>query len=306
MSIGITIGLQMDGPQTFDDVVDEATAARDAGFDAVWSGQTFGWEPLTTLATVGLRVPDIGLGSAVAVTYTRHPLLLASQALTTQAATGNRLILGVGVGHEVIVRGAYGYPYERPARHLREHLSALVPLLHGEAVDVEGETVRAAGAVGVAGARPPSVLVAALGPAMLRIAGELADGTIATWVGPQALADHIVPRIAAAATAAGRAAPEVLVSLPISVTTDEDAARQRVAKTFGRAEDLPAYRAVLDLQDGAGVADVTLAGDEEAVHQQLARLRDAGATGLIATPFGSPEDRTRTIALLTDPHTPLH
>lgn len=305
MGIDITVGLGLDGPQTFEDVVGEVEAAQAAGFGRVWSSQLLTWDALTLLASAGLRVPGVELGTAVVPVHPRHPLTLASQALTVQAVTGNRLTLGLGVSHEVIVAGAFGYRFERPARHLREHLSVLVPLLHGEAVEHEGELITARGAVGLAGAAAPSVLVAALGPAMLRVAGELTDGTIATWVGPRALAEHVVPRITAAAEAAGRPEPTVAVSLPVAVTADEAGARQHVAERFGQAVDLPPYRAVLDREGAAGVADVTIAGDESAVHRQLARLRDAGATDFIAVPVGSPGDRARTIALLTDPATPL-
>lgn len=305
MGIGITVGLGLDGPQTFEDVVDEVTAARAAGIRQVWVAQVFGWDALTLLAAVGLRVPDIGLGTAVVPVRPRHPLTLASQALTVQAATGNRLALGVGASHEVLVSGAFGHQFERPAAHLREHLSVLLPLLRGEVVDHEGEMLTARGGIGVSGAEPPPVLVAALGPAMLRVAGELADGTIPTWVGPRALAEHVVPRVTAAAAAAGRPQPTVVVSLPVTVTSDEEAARQNAATAFGQAMDLPSYRAVLEREGAASVADVTIAGDEASVQHQLARLRDAGATGLIATPVGSEEERVRTVRLLADPSTPL-
>jgi F420-dependent oxidoreductase-like protein len=301
MDIGVTAGLGLDGPQSFDDVVDEVVAARDAGFRTVWTGQIMGWDALTLLAAVGPRIPDVQLGTAVVPTFPRHPLTLAGQALTVQAATGNRLVLGVGVSHEVLMTGAFGLPFERPARHLREHLSVLQPLLRGEPVDFHGETLDAAGAVAVAGVEPPPVLVAALGPAMLQVAGELADGTIATWVGPASLEGYVVPRITAAARAAGRPDPRIVLSLPVLVADDEPAARARVAATFGAAEGLPAYRAVLDREaPGTTIGDVTLAGDEASVARQIARLEAAGATELAAVPVGGPEERARTVAFLSE------
>ncbi|MGH9213683.1 MAG: TIGR03564 family F420-dependent LLM class oxidoreductase [Acidimicrobiales bacterium] len=245
MRIGTTMGLDLDGPQTFEDIASEANAARAAGFRQLWSAQLFSWDALTLLGALGGRVPDVGFGTAVVATYPRHPLMLASQALTVQAATGNRLTLGLGPSHQVIVEGSFGLGFDRPGRHVREYLTALIPLLHGETIDYRGETLSAVGAVGVTGAAPPPVLVAALGPALLRIAGELVEGTIVTWTGPKALSSHVVPRITAAAEAAGRPPPRVVVSLPVTVTADEQAARDRVADSLGQASDLPSYRAML-------------------------------------------------------------
>lgn len=133
---------------------------------------------------------------------------------------------------------------------------------------------------------------------MLRIAGELTDGTVATWTGPRTLGDHIVPRLTAAADAAGRANPEVVASLPVAVTDDAGAARAWVVERFGAAHDMPSYRAVLDHEGVETVGDVVIAGDEAQVELQVRRLADAGATELIAVPFGDPAQVERTLDLL--------
>jgi F420-dependent oxidoreductase-like protein len=298
MHISTVVGLGLDGPQTSDDVVAEVRRAADLGLAGAWWGQVFGRDALTSLTVAGLSVPDLPLGTAVVPTYPRHPLALAAQALTVQAALGDRLTLGIGPSHAPLIEGAFGLPFDRPAQHTREYLDALVPLLRGEAVDVRGELVRAAGQVTVAGAAPPSVLVAALGPVMLRVAGELADGTIATWAGPRVLGEHVVPRLTAAADAARRPAPRVVLSLPVAVTDDEGGARAWVAERFGMARDLPSYRAVLDREGASGVADVVVAGDEAAVAGQLRSLADAGATELLAVPYGPPDQVSRTLEAL--------
>jgi F420-dependent oxidoreductase-like protein len=205
--LGVTrIGLFVDemGP-SLDAVVDQARAAADAGFAGVWVGQRTGRDALTTLAVAGSQVPGVELGTGVVPTYPRHPLALAAQALTVQEAVGGRVTLGVGVSHRPIVEDQFGYSFDRPARHLREYLSALVPLLRGENVTYRGETITAVGAVDLAGVAPPSVLVGALGPAMLLVTGELADGTITTWATAAGLADHVVPRSPARPARARRA-----------------------------------------------------------------------------------------------------
>ena len=103
-----------------------------------WAVQIFGYDALTLLATVGTRVPGIELGTGVVPVYSRHPQVMAQQALTVQAATGGRLVLGIGLSHQVVVEGLWGLSYDRPARYLREYLSALVPMLEGEVVSVTG------------------------------------------------------------------------------------------------------------------------------------------------------------------------
>jgi F420-dependent oxidoreductase-like protein len=258
------------------------------------------WDALTTIAVTGAQVPGIALGTAVVPTYPRHPLMLASQALTVQAATGNRLRLGIGPSHETLMTAHFGYSFERPARHTREYLTALVPLLRGESVSYQGETLRAVGEIQVPGARPPSVLLSALGPTMLKIAGELTDGTITAWAGPKTLAEHIVPTLFRAASAAGRPDPEVVAAVLISVTGDPAGARRAVAERLGMAGQLPSYRAMLDREGVAGPADLLIAGDEPTVERELRRYADAGTTEVVAYAVGSPEEQARSLALLSD------
>nr|WP_279581759.1 LLM class flavin-dependent oxidoreductase [Fodinicola feengrottensis] len=160
-----------------------------------------------------------------------------------------------------------------------------------------GETLTATGTVAVPGAQPPGLLISALGPTMLRIAGELTDGTITNWAGIRTLADHVVPTITKAAI--GRPAPRIVAGVIVSVTSDEAAVRTWVAETFGLAATLDNYRAMLDREGVDGVADVVIAGDEASVERQLRRQLDAGATEFIAFPVGSDADRARTLDLFS-------
>ncbi len=294
MRIGVFVDEM--GP-SLETVIDQSQAAAEAGFAGVWLGQRTGRDALTTLALAGRQTPGIELGTAVVPTYPRHPLALAAQALTVQEAVGGRLTLGLGVSHQYIIEGQYGYSFDRPARHLREYLSALVPLLRGESVTYQGETLKAVGAVDVAAATPPSVLVGALGPAMLRVAGELADGTITTWATPSALAEHIVPTIT---KAAGRRTPRVIASTVVCVTSHEDDRRAWVTENFGMVGQLPIYRAMLDRGHATGPQDTVVIGDEAVVERQIRQLFDAGATELVVVLLGSEEEQARTTALLTD------
>ncbi|WP_214402183.1 TIGR03564 family F420-dependent LLM class oxidoreductase [Pseudonocardia lacus] len=296
MDIGIAVG-DLRGPTTADLLVEQVTEAADL-FGTVWVSQALGWDALTALTTAG-RVPRVGLGTAVVPVLQRHPLVLAGQALSTQAAVGGRLRLGVGAGIGAMLGAMYGVPHDRPALRMREYLGVLRPLLRGEAVDHHGPTLTAVGAVDVPGTTPPPVLLAALGPAMLRVAGELADGAVTWMAGPRTLHEHVVPRLARAA--AGRPAPRVVAGLPVCVTADADAARARIAERFAPAGQVPEYRAVLDREGVDGPGGVAVVGDEDAVLRQLHRLRDAGATEFLAAPVGTPAEQRLTVRALTDP-----
>ncbi len=299
MRIGMAVG-DVRGPATFDAVVDQVRAAAEAGFATAWSSQALGWDALATIAVAGAAVPGIAVGTAVVPIPQRHPLVLAGQALTVQAAVGGRLTLGVGSGVGAMVSGMYGLPTDRPVRRMREHLAVLGPLLRGESVDHRGETLTATGAVTVPGVPAPSVLVAAMGPRMVRVAGELADGAVTWMTGPKALAEHIVPAIGKAAAEAGRPAPRVVAGLPVCVTDAADDVRARIAEQFALAAQVPEYRATFDREGAAGPQDVAIIGTETEVARALARLRDAGVTEFMAAPYGTADEQDRTVAVLAD------
>ncbi|MDA3644926.1 TIGR03564 family F420-dependent LLM class oxidoreductase [Saccharopolyspora indica] len=292
MKIGLCIE---EHGRTWSELLSDVRAAAAAGFRSIWLGQRDSWDALTALAVLGAEVPGIRLGTAIVPTYPRHPLALAAQALTVQGVTGGRLDLGIGPSHRVIVEERFGCSYDKPARHVREYLTALRPLLRGESVDHRGAALRATGRVDVPAA-PPGLLVSALGPVMLRIAGELADGTIALWAGPRALDEHIVPTISAVAER-----PRVVAVVSVCVTSEVDDARARFAEQLAAAGELPAYRAMLDRQGLAGPEDVAVIGDE--VERSLRRYAEAGATELVAVPFGTAAEQQRTrevLAALTE------
>jgi len=277
------IGLMLGGREgSLASAVDQARRAESLGLDSFWLPNIFGHDAIGTAAIVGREVPRIELGTAVVPSYPRHPAALAQQVLTTAAATGGRFTLGIGLSHRIVIEDMFGLDYSKPARHMREYLEVLTPLLRGEPAKYEGSEFRVNLGLQVPDAKPVSVLVAALGPVMLGIAGRLAGGTITWMTGPDTLAGHIVPTLGKAARAAGRPDPRVVAGLPIALTRDVDAAREIAAKTFEIYGTLPSYRAMLDREGAAGPADVALLGDESQLGAQLDRLRDAGVTDLDA------------------------
>jgi len=300
MQIGLVVG-DVRGPATLDAIVDQVRVAAEAGFATAWSSQALGWDALTTIAVAGAAVADIAVGTAVVPVPQRHPMVLAGQALTAQAAVAGRLTLGVGAGVGAMVSGMFGLPTDRPVHRMREYLTVLGPLLRGNSVDHRGETLTAVGAVTVPGGVPaPSVLVAAMGPRMLRLAGELADGIVTWMTGPKALGEHIVPAITKASADAGRQAPQVVAGLPVCVTGTADHVRARIAEQFALAAQVPEYRATLDREGAAGPQDVAIVGTETEVAQALTRFRDAGVTEFMAAPYGTAGEQNRTVDLLAE------
>ena len=154
------------------------------GFATYWLPQSGATDALTVIATLGAVTSTIEFATAVVPTWGRHPHVLAGQALTVQAATGNRLALGIGVAHKPSVEERYHIPFERPVRHLREYLDVLQPLFTERQVDVTGEIWSYTGDLVTPPAEPPPVLVAALGPQFLRLTGKRADGTVLWLAGP--------------------------------------------------------------------------------------------------------------------------
>ncbi|MET8007851.1 TIGR03564 family F420-dependent LLM class oxidoreductase [Nonomuraea glycinis] len=277
------------GQDPFAELSDAIAQAAADGFDSAWSSHIFGVDALTALAVAG-RGHAIELGTAVVPVYPRHPAALAQQAMTVNAALGGRLTLGIGLSHQVVIENMYGYSYDKPARHMTEYLNVLLPASRGEQVDYTGETVKANIRLGTPGAGFP-VLIAALGPRMLKLAGTVADGTVLWMTGPKTVADHIAPTINAAAAEAGREPPRIVCELPVSVTDDPDAARARVNEIFEVYGQLPSYRAMLDREGAAGPGDVAIVGDESSVRAQIDQLAEAGVTDFVAAVLG---DRRRT------------
>jgi F420-dependent oxidoreductase-like protein len=277
---------------------DQLLQAADDGFSSAWISNIFGLDALTALAVAGSQVPGIEVGTAVVPTYPRHPAVLAQQALTTALAVGGRLALGIGLSHQIVIEDMYGYSFERPARHMSEYLSVLLPLLDGHPAAFDGETLRAHIGLSTPRAGRVPVLLAALGPQMLRLAGERADGTVLWMTGPATVRDYIVPSITAAARGAGRENPRVVCILPVCVTDNTAAARAEAEKVFAIYGQLPSYRAMLDREGAAGPGDVAITGDEDAVAAQIAALADAGVTDFVAGEYARGDDQRRTRDLL--------
>lgn len=279
---------------TVDALENSLREAAEQGFPSYWMPQIFGMDALTAIAVAAKNVPDIRVGTSVVPTYPRHPMVLAQQALTTQSVIGGRLELGIGLSHQPVVEGMWGISFDKPVRHMSDYLSILTPLLNDRRVSFKGESVIGRGEITPPPADAPPVLVAALGPQMLRLAGRLADGTITWMTGPETIRTLTAPTISEAAEEAGRPAPQVAMGLPVCVTSDVDAARERADRDYAIYGQLPSYRAMLDREGAATPADVAIIGDAGEVADRIRALADCGVTTFAASAFGSSDELAAT------------
>lgn len=279
-----------------------AKQAEADGFSGWWLAQTGMVDALTAITVAAAAAPTLEYGTAVIPTYPRHPTMLAAQASTTQAAINGKLTLGIGLSHKPQVEGQWGMSFDKPVRHMLDYLNILQPLLETGNVNYKGDVFTR---LGEPMARltddAPPVMIAALGPQMLKIAGKRTAGTILWMVGEKTIESHIAPTINAAADEVGRSAPRILCSLPVTITDTPAPVREFANVALKIYGELPSYRAMLDREGAAGPADVALIGNEEQVAERLANIKAAGATDFAAVEFvGTPEDGERTRAFLKD------
>jgi F420-dependent oxidoreductase-like protein len=298
----VRIGLGAGAP-TIDRIVEQAVEAEAAGFTSLWLPSAVLGDPLAPIAVAGRATSSIELGTAVLVTYAAHPLLTAARAGAAAASMGRPgLVLGMGPSHDMAIERMYGLSYAHVGRHTEEYTRIVVAALRGEEVQLDGEDFQVHVGPPTASPFPVPVLLGALAPRMLRVAGEVADGTITWMANREALESHVVPRITAAADAAGRSAPRIVAGLPVAVHDDVDEARDAAARQYGFYGELPNYARILRAGGLERSADACVVGDEASVAAQLRALVDAGATDVWAAVFAVGEDRkasrARTRALL--------
>ena len=288
MRLGIMVGSDRDRPRAerLPGLLEHARLAEEQGFTSYWFPQIPGYlDALTAVALMGQATSRMHFGTAVMPVQTRHPLVMAQQALTTAAACSGRFTLGIGASHHWIVEDQLGLTYERPAALVRDYVEVLNAAMRAPgSVDVDNRTFHIHSPMDVTDGDHTSVVLAALGPVMLRLAGEATAGTVLWMADERAVAEHVVPHITKAADAAGRPSPKVVACVPVALCPrDEvDRARQIASAMLGHAEMSPNYLRLLERGDAEDVGDVMAAGDESAVEARLRRFRDAGVTDLAA------------------------
>jgi F420-dependent oxidoreductase-like protein len=297
MRIGLTGG----GSST-ERIVAQAQQAEADGFSALWYASEVCGDPLVAMALAGRQTTTIELGTAVLQTYPCHPVLQAKRIASVVDAMGRPgFTLGIGPSHEPLIRGVYGLSYDHPGRSTEEYLRIVTELLRGEDADFDGHDWSAhTRGRGVQPKQVVPVLVAALGPRLLRVAGELADGVV-LWMAPsRAIATHVVPKLHAAASSAGRPSPRIVAGLPVAVHDDEAEARAAAVAASTMYSGMANYQRILQVGGAAHPAEAAIIGNESAVRAQLQALIDAGATDIWAAVFPVGDDRRTSMRRTTD------
>lgn len=298
MRIGVMLGPERGRYATkVERMLADARWAEEAGLSAVWIPQIpDDFDALTAAVLVGRETSRLEIGTAVVPVQPRHPIALAQQALSVQAVCEGRLSLGLGVSHHWVIDEMFGLPYETPVAELRDHLDVLVPALNDGpgVVSVDDDRFQVRYPLDITDVAPTPILLAALGPAMLRLAGERTDGTILWMADERAIGDHIAPTITGAAEGAGRKPPRVVAGVPVCLCAPDevDEAVDRTNRLLSEAEVSPNYQKLLDRGDARQIGDLLAAGTEEMIERRLRSFAAAGATdvSIRVVPIGPDRD----------------
>ncbi len=297
MRIGLMIGPERGRYRTkVERLLADARWAEEAGLATVWIPQIPDeFDALTAATLVGAETSRIEIGTAVVPIQPRHPIALAQHILSVQAVCEGRLAVGIGVSHHWIIDEMLGLPYEHPVATMRAYLDVLDQALAGPGpVDVENDLFRVHNPLDITDVGPTPVLLAALGPRMLQLCGERADGTILWMADERAIGTYVVPRLSRAADAAGRPAPRVVAGIPVCLCGDHeiDAAVTRTNRLLSEAEVSPNYQKLLEQGDAQSVGDILVAGSESTIRKRLAAFAAAGVTDLSVrvVPIGEGRD----------------
>jgi F420-dependent oxidoreductase-like protein len=293
MRIGVMLGPERGRYSTkVERMLEDARWAESAGLSSLWIPQIpDDFDALTAAALIASATSRIEIGTAVVPVQPRHPIALAQQALSVQAVAEGRLALGLGVSHHWVIEEMLGLKYEKPAPTMRAYLDVLDQAFRGPGlVEVDNEAFTIRNPLDITDVAPTPVLIAALGPVMLKLAGERTDGTILWLADERAIEGHVAPKINAAAHAAGRPAPRIVAGIPVCLCADSEVetAIARTNRILSEAEVSPNYQKLLDLGDAQEVGDILAAGSEAAIEKRLRAFADAGATdvSLRVVPIG--------------------
>ncbi len=308
MRIGVFISAAWGGRTTTDELLSNASEAERLGLASAWVPHVpWSFDALVALALAATVTTTIELGTAVVPTYSRHPLAMAQQALSVEAVAPGRVVLGLGPSHQSVIENHYGLSYERPLAHVCEYLDVLDAAFGGSGrIDHDGERFTVHAPLTVPAASGTRLMLAALAPGMLALAGRRTEGTITWMCDDRSLGEHVVPLLTAAAVDADRPTPRVVMGLPVALTDDADAGRAAAARRFAVYRDIPAYKRILDRGDHGDPTDVVVVGDEALVERRLRSLASAGGTELAAAvfPVGDGPEREaglrRTVEFLAD------
>ncbi|BBY98149.1 LLM class flavin-dependent oxidoreductase [Mycolicibacterium fallax] len=320
--------------------VEFAQAAEEIGVDSLWAPEIWGYDALTGLSYLAARTSTIGLGTFVVQLGSRTPAMLAGSALSLQQLSGGRFTLGIGVSGPRVMEGWHGVRFEHPVRRTRETIDIVRMIARGERLRYDGEEYRlplpdSRGAALVPALLPAElpVYVAAMGPANLRLTGELADGWLGNAFIPE-LAEVFLGPLAEGAARAGRdpSALDLVAPVALEVTDDQTRVEALIGehaagyaftigamgagaenfynRAFGRlgfAEQIAEVAELWQRGDRAAaraavpreLGELTnIIGDRDRIARRVRAYRGAGIGTLLAKVSGTVEERIAALGVL--------
>jgi F420-dependent oxidoreductase-like protein len=290
----------IDAVKTLDESVARARAAEKLGYESVWVTQLpNARDAALVLAAYAHATQRVGFGTGILPIYTRHPTAMVQMAVTLDELSGGRFTLGIGISHKVTVESMWGMKLESPVDAMREYLEIVRTSLRDGGCSFDGKHFTAHWAYSGPRRAEMQIMISALNPRMLELAGELADGIVVYMCSPAYIRDQVIPALTVGRQKAGKTLDgfEIVAAVPISLTTDPAGGYAAFRKTVERYSNLPYYRKMMDasgyaqqLAAGAiseGMMDELAGiGDEQHVRDVIRRYREAGVTLPGVGPFG--------------------
>jgi alkanesulfonate monooxygenase SsuD/methylene tetrahydromethanopterin reductase-like flavin-dependent oxidoreductase (luciferase family) len=281
----VSIGCFISPGRRLEDAVERVRLAESLGYETAYTTHIAGRESLTVLTAYALATSEIRVGTGVVPIYTRTPATMAQTAVTIDELSGGRLTLGLGVSHRPVVEGWHGQRIDRPVREMRDYAGIVRAILRGEDPPASEKWPTGFHLFGVDPRPRLPIYIAALSPAMLRLAGEIADGVLLWLCCPSYIRDVVIPEVSAGRERAGRTMEgfDVVAAIPSAVVADRAEAhaamRREVLPYFG----LPFYRAMLERSgfDAEIAAFDAAAGNLEAMQAAISErfLDELAAVG---------------------------
>jgi F420-dependent oxidoreductase-like protein len=295
------LAVSIDAVKTLDDSVTRVKVAERLGYESVWVTQLPNARDASlVIAAYANATQRVRFGTGVLPIYTRHPTAMAQMAATLDELSGGRFILGMGVSHKVTVESMWGMRLESPANAMREYLDIVRTSLRDGGCSIDGKHFSAHWAY--SGPRRPEmpIMISALRPRMLDLAGEKADGIVLWMCSPAYIRDHVVPAVTAGRQKAGKTMDgfEIMAAIPVCLTTDRAGGQAVFRQTVERyANPALYYRKMMDASGFASelaageiseamLDELSGIGDGEQVREVIRRYREAGVTLPCAGPFG--------------------
>ena len=263
-----------------DDAIARARAAETLGYDSLWSTQLpDARDASLVLAALAANTSRLKIGTGVLPIYTRHPTAMVQMAATLDELSGGRFILGLGVSHKVTVEAMWGLALDKPVAAMREYLTIVRASIRDGGCSIEGDFFTARWRYSGPRRADLPIMISALNPRMLELAGELADGVVLYMCGPDYIRDEVMPALRAGREKAGRSMEgfEIVAAVDACVTTDRSAALDVYKATLDRYASLPYYRRAMAAGEFSPDRLAAI-GDRDQVAAVIARFREAGVT----------------------------